>query len=67
MRKKEKMNTSDLAKRLQKAWEDNPVAVIAAGAAVLTAGAKIMDAYSSMRSRRAYAKQVDHSVKRGRR
>lgn len=49
--------------KLKKAWDENPVAVIAVGAFALTAVAKTVDSLSAAQGRRAYAKQVDYRVK----
>lgn len=48
---------------LKKAWDENPVATIATGALAVTALAKIVDAISATRGRRAYAKQVKYRIK----
>jgi hypothetical protein len=49
--------------KLQQAWDDNPLAVIAVGALAVTAAAKFVDAVSAAQGRKAYAKQVNHKVK----
>jgi hypothetical protein len=48
---------------LVKAWKDNPVAVVAAGGLAITSVAKLIDAVSSARGRRAYAKQVNYRIR----
>ncbi len=48
--------------KIRETWEENPVLVIGVTAAALTAAAKFIDAVSSARSRRAYARQVDFRV-----
>lgn len=48
--------------RLKKAWDENPVAVIAVGAFAVTAAAKFIDAVSAAQGRRAYAKQIEYKV-----
>lgn len=45
--------------------EANPIAALAVGAAVLTAASKFIDASGAAVGRRAYAKQVNHKVKKG--
>jgi hypothetical protein len=49
----------------KKIWSENPVAVISAGALAVTAAAKLIDALSSARGRRAYAKQVNYRIRKG--
>lgn len=49
--------------KIKKAWNDNPLAVIAVGALAATAFAKVIDAMSAAQGRRAYARQVDYRVK----
>lgn len=53
----------NLKTKLIRAWDENPLAVIAVGAAVLTATAKLIDATSAAQGRRAYAKQVEYRTK----
>lgn len=45
--------------RIKQAWEENPMQVAIVGAAVATAAAKLIDTASSVRSRNAYAKQIN--------
>jgi hypothetical protein len=63
---KDKVVKSTAWMKLEEAWNENPLTVIAVGAGALIAVSKIIDSVSSARSRRAYAKQVDYRV-RGRR
>lgn len=49
--------------KLKREASDNPLAAIGVGAAALTAVAKLLDAASAAKSRRAYAKQINHKVK----
>ena len=49
---------------LTQAWNDQPLAVIAIGAAATASAAKLIDALSAAQGRRAYAKQVNNSVKK---
>lgn len=49
--------------QIKAAWNDNPLAVIAVGAAAVTAASKLIDATSAAQGRRAYAKQVQYRVK----
>ena len=48
---------------LKAVWHENPVAVITAGALAVTAFAKLIDAVSAAKGRRAYAKQVNYRVR----
>ena len=52
--------------KLKRAWDENPLAVIAIGALAVTAAAKLVDAMSAAQGRKAYARQVDYRVNRGR-
>jgi hypothetical protein len=49
--------------KLKKAWNENPLEVIAVGAAATLAVAKLLDAVSAAQGRHAYAKQVNYRVK----
>ncbi len=53
--------------KLKKAFDENPVQVVAAGAFAVTAAAKLLDAMSAAQGRRAYAKQVNYSTRNPRR
>jgi len=50
--------------KLKQQWNDQPLTVLAVGAAVATAAAKLVDVFSSAQGRRAYAKQVDYRIKK---
>jgi hypothetical protein len=50
--------------KLIRAFNENPLAVIAVSAAALTAMAKIIDAVSGVQGRRAYAKQINAKTRR---
>lgn len=52
--------------QLKKEFEENPTAVIGVGALAVTALAKVIDALSAVQGRRAFSKQVNHRVRRGR-
>lgn len=54
----------NLKTKLKEAWDENPVAVLTAAGLVLTASAKVIDSLSSAQGRRAYAKQVNNSIKK---
>lgn len=51
---------------LKQTAEENPVVVLVAVAAVMTAGAKLIKAYGESKGSLAYAKQVDYRIKKGR-
>lgn len=48
--------------KLKRAWDENPVAVIAVGALAINALAKLIDAWSASQGRRAYAAQVAYKI-----
>jgi hypothetical protein len=48
--------------KLKKAWDENPLAVVAIGALAVTAAAKLIDSMSAAQGRRAYARQVDYRI-----
>lgn len=48
--------------RLKKAWDENPLAVIAVAGLAITAAAKLIDSLSAAQGRRAYAKQIDYKI-----
>ena len=50
--------------KLKAYWNENPLAVLAVGAAAVTALSKLIDASSAAQGRRAYAKQVNASINR---
>jgi hypothetical protein len=47
-------------------WNEKPIESLLIGAAVATAASKLIDALSAAQGRRAYAKQVDHRVRKNR-
>lgn len=57
------MDTKKIQSELKRFWNEKPLEAIVAGAAVLTAGAKVVDSISAASSRRAYARQVNNSIK----
>lgn len=52
--------------KIVRAFEENPVAFMAATGAVLMGISKIIDAHGSAAGSRAYARQVNHSIARSR-
>jgi hypothetical protein len=57
---------NEFVQNLKRTAEENPVVVILAVAAVVTASAKLIKAHGAAKGSRAYAKQVDYRIKRGR-
>lgn len=55
---------SKFAKKLKAQADENPLFALVAIGGTLTAAAKMVDALSAAQGRRAYAKQVNHSVKK---
>ncbi len=51
-------------KKLRDKFNEDPVAVILVFAAAATATAKIIDAMSAAQGRKAYAKQINHKVRK---
>lgn len=49
--------------KLKEAWEEYPVELIGAAALSLASVAKLIDAMSAARGRRAYSKQVNYRIK----
>jgi hypothetical protein len=45
--------------RLKTEWNNNPLQVVGVAALAATAAAKLLDSMSAMKSRRAYAKQIN--------
>lgn len=62
----EKFTKNEFVLNLKRSAEENPVVVILAVAAVITAGAKLISAHGQAKGSRAYAKQVDYRIRRGR-
>lgn len=58
----DKVKNSRFVRNLKQAAEENPVVVIMAVAAVLTATAKLVDAIGHNAGSRAYARQVNHRL-----
>lgn len=56
----------DALKKLKQAWDENPVAVVAVGAAAVTSLSKLIDAVSGIQGRRAYAKNARIRAQNGR-
>lgn len=60
----EKIKQNKFIQNLKRAAEENPVAVLIATAAVITATAKLVDAMGHNAGSRAYARQVDAKLRR---
>ena len=54
-----KQSVAKAKTKIVQAWEENPLVVIAVGAAVVTATAKLIDAGVSANNSRAWKKEVD--------
>lgn len=54
---------SNWMKQLEKEWNENPLKVIAVTAMASSALAKVINAWSAAKGRRAYAKQVNYRVR----
>lgn len=52
-----------LKDKLKEAWEEHPVDLIGVAALSLASVAKLIDATSAARGRRAYSKQVNYRIK----
>lgn len=50
--------------RIKREFEENPVQTIVVFTMAVTATAKVIDAMSAAQGRRAYAKQVNNSIRR---
>lgn len=57
---------SQLIRDLRRAIEENPLGALAVAGVAIGSVAKLIDALSAARGRRAYARQVDERVRRGR-
>jgi type II secretory pathway component PulL len=60
-----KIKNSRFVQNLKRQAEENPVVVLMAAAAVITASAKLVDAIGHNAGSRAYAKQVAAKLKKG--
>ena len=49
---------------LKKEWDENPLKVIALTAFAANAAARMLNAWSAAKGRRAYAKQVNYRIKK---
>lgn len=65
------MNTSKIkarfakaVNRLERAWDENPLAVIGAAAAVLGATARIVAAVNGIQNRRVWKKEVNRRIRK---
>ena len=62
MSAKQKLN--EFSSALKRRFDEAPEQVLIAGAALIGAAAKIIDASSSAKSKRAYARRVNHSIRK---
>jgi len=49
--------------KLETQWNENPLQVIAIAALATTAAAKLVDALSAAKGRRAYSRQIDYKIR----
>jgi hypothetical protein len=49
---------------LKREWNENPIKVVAVVAFASNAAARLMNAWSAAKGRRAYAKQVNYRIKK---
>ena len=59
---KEKLN--EFSSALKRRFDEAPEQVLIAGAALIGAAAKIIDATSSAKSKNAYARKMNHSIRK---
>lgn len=57
----------DLLKKIKQSWNENPLQTAAVGALVVSAAAKFMDAWSKVRGRRTWDKEVSRRDRESRR
>ena len=62
MSAKQKLN--EFSSALKRRFDEAPEQVLIAGAALIGAAAKIIDASSSAQSKRAYARKMNHSIRK---
>lgn len=52
------MNSDDIKRKIQEAWNQNPIQVVMAGAFALTAFAKLIDALNNSRNSKSWARET---------
>lgn len=60
------IKNSKFVQGIKRQVEENPIVVVVAVAGVLTAGAKLIDAWGHAKGSRAYAKQVEYRISKNR-
>lgn len=60
-----KIKNSKFVQNLKRTAEENPIIVLAAAAALITATAKLVDAVGHAKGSSAYAKQINAKLKKG--
>lgn len=58
------MDTNKFTAPLVRAWNENPTQLLAVGAGVALATAKLIDAAGGVQSRRAYARATENRIAR---
>ena len=60
------MKMEDIKLSLKRRFEEAPEQVIVAGLSVLALSGKIVESFAGASSKRAYAKRMNHSIKKNR-
>lgn len=58
-RKKKRFRDSTAVRKLEEAWNENPLLVIGVAAGFMMAASRLIDSVSGIRSRAAYAKRMN--------
>ena len=61
----EKIKNNQGVQKIKRRFDEDPITVLLVSATVATAAAKLFDTFSAAQGRRAYAKQINHKVKKG--
>lgn len=56
-------NDNNWQKKIEAEWNENPLRVVTVVAFACSAAAKVVNAWSAMKGRRAYARQVNYRIK----
>lgn len=60
------MNTETIKQSLKRRFEEAPEQVIVAGLSAVALAGKIVESFAGASSKRAYAKRMNHSIKKNR-
>lgn len=60
-RRKRTFRDSTAVRKLEEAWNENPLLVIGVAAGFMMAASKLIDSVSGIRSRQAYARRMNRS------